>query len=96
LKKRFLLQLSNPEGDCNFLNATPIQFEFLVKFGTNDSGWCDGSTGARIISNHDKIILFTQDDEEEAVIKFTFGDRLREIKDDEVSLVEDIVNAVVR
>ena len=96
MKKRFLLQLSNPEDDCNFLNATPIHFEFVLKFGFDDSGWCDGSTGSRIISKHDKIILFIEDDEEEAVIRFTFGNRLREIKDDDVSLIEDIVSAVAR
>ncbi len=75
------MQLSNPEGDCNFLNATPIHFSFVTEFGPNDSGWCDYDTGSRIISKSDLIILEPEDNEEEAVIKFTFGDRLREMQD---------------
>jgi hypothetical protein len=81
VKKRFLLQLSNPEGDCNFLNATPIYFTF-VGDAKNDSGWCDWETGARIISQRDKIILVTEDSEEEATIKLTFGERLQELEDE--------------
>lgn len=81
MKKRFLLQLDNPKGDCNFLNATSIYFFFVNNYGPEDSGWCDWDTGARIINKEDKIILVTEDDQEEAVIRFTFGERIQYLEE---------------
>lgn len=75
--KQFTLKHIEPFGDVDFLNVTSIKFEF--EDGKRDSGWCDMFTGARILSAHDKII-FTADEQDEAVLRFKFGYRLLEMQ----------------
>jgi hypothetical protein len=75
--KKFTLKYVDPSNDVDFLNATPIQFDFAGS--ENDSGWCDMFTGARILSSTDKII-FDATEEDEAVLKFKFGERLVEMQ----------------
>lgn len=72
--KLLLLKHCIPTDDVDFLNITPIQFEFYGN--KNDSGWCDMTTGYRILNASDKIIFFVENNEEEVVLKYKFGDRL--------------------
>ena len=74
--KKFTLKYIEPFNDVDFLNLTSVQFNF--EDGENDSGWRDAFTGARIISSSDKVI-FDADEQDEAVLRFRFGNRLLEI-----------------
>ena len=71
--KKFTLKYIEPYKDVDFLNTTSIHFSFVDE--EFDSGWCDAFTGARIISSSDKIV-FESDEQDEAVLRFKFGDRL--------------------
>lgn len=76
--KKFLLTHCKPEEDVDFLNITPIKYIFAKEGPGYDSGWCDATTGCRILSKHDSIFFYVVNNEEEAVLKFKFGDRLVE------------------
>lgn len=74
MMKKFTLKYIEPYNDVDFLNTTSIQFDFVDS--DKDSGWCDMFTGARIISSSDRIIFDSDDEQDEAVLRFKFGDRL--------------------
>lgn len=74
--KQFLLVELIPDDDVDFLNETSIVFDFLGS--KNDSGWCDGSTGARIVSKNDKILFSQVTTDSELLLKLKFGDRITE------------------
>lgn len=71
--KQFTLKFVDPSNDVDFLNTTSITFSF--ENDNEDSGWRDMFTGARILSSNDKI-TFHADEQDEAVLKFRFGERL--------------------
>jgi hypothetical protein len=75
--KQFTLKYVDPNNDVDFLNTTPIQFDF--KDSDKDSGWRDAFTGARILSSKD-CIIFEADDQDEAVLRYKFGERLVELQ----------------
>jgi len=70
--KQFTLKYVDLDNDVSILNATPIQYRFINSL---QSGWCDAVTGVRILSSND-IIVFDANDDEEIVLRLTFGDRL--------------------
>ena len=72
--KNFTLKYIEPYNDVDFLNTTSIQFDFIDS--DKDSGWCDAFTGAGILSSSDKIVFSAEDDQDESVLRFKFGDRL--------------------
>jgi len=76
VKKYFTLTCVEPENDVDFLNSTSIVFDIGQP---GDSGWCDGATGARILTTFDKIV-FKADKEDEAVLSLKFGERLVELQ----------------
>jgi hypothetical protein len=59
--KRFRLLSLIPEIDVEFLNTTHLYYEFDGDLDPYDSGWCDASTGARIVTRNDRI-TFSIDD----------------------------------
>lgn len=75
--KHILLTNVEPENDVDFLNQTNIQFSFrnMTPLST-DSGWCDYTTGSRLLSTNDAIIFVAETSEDEVVLKLKFGDRL--------------------
>ncbi len=75
----FLLTHCILEYDVTFLNETPIEWEFIQET-PNDSGWCDATTGLRVLSSSDRIIFTTQTAEDEALLKWRYDDRLHEIE----------------
>ena len=71
-----------PDEDVDFLNTTEISFEIVTAFsdqnGARDSGWCDMATGCRILSKYDGIMFATDSKEDEVLLKYKFGDRIKE------------------
>lgn len=71
------------EDDCAWVNASGILYhvESPDKLSANDSGWCDYSTGAEILTDRHKIYLRTTDEKSEMWLKLKYIDRvvLREV-----------------
>jgi hypothetical protein len=83
----YVLRGNITEGDVDFLNFTTIDFELFDSHGlkpeTNvfDSGWCDMGTGARIISERDRVRFNNVSPEELTLLTLKFGYRLKELHD---------------
>lgn len=84
----YVLRRSLTESDVNFLNITTIKFELFDSHGLKpetklgfDSGWCDINTGARIISERDRVRFNNVSPEELTLLILKFGDRLKELHD---------------
>jgi hypothetical protein len=79
----YILKQSLSENDIDFLNETTIKFEIFDTHGLKpetqigfDSGWCDASTGARIINKNDRAMFKSVSDSELTLLTLKFGDRL--------------------
>ena len=79
----YILKRSLSESDIDFLNETTIKFEIFDTHGLKpetqigfDSGWCDASTGARIINKNDRAMFKSVSDSELTLLTLKFGDRL--------------------
>lgn len=69
----YLLNRSLTADDADFLNETDIEFVFKADLlSPNDSGWCDATTGARIIQSSDRIIFYPATKEEEIFLKLKY------------------------
>lgn len=75
--KRLLLKTLIPEKDVDFLNSTSIYFYF-PNDSKNDSGWCDASTGARILSPIDSVMFVVGNSEEELTLRLRYGNRIND------------------
>jgi hypothetical protein len=82
----YILKRSLSESDINFLNETTIKFEIFDTHGLKpetqlgfDSGWCDASTGARIIGKNDRAMFKNVSEPESTLLLLKFGDRLLEM-----------------
>lgn len=81
----YVLQQSLTSEDIEFLNETTIEFEIFDTHGLKpetqlgfDSGWCDMTTGARIIGKNDRARFNNVNDVELTLLTLKFGKRLRE------------------
>lgn len=82
----YLLRNSLTESDIEFLNETTMDFEIVDPNGPKpgegyDSGWCDGPTGARLISHHNRVVFRNVTDEEYTYLELRYRDRLNELTD---------------
>lgn len=83
----YVLRRSLTGSDVDFLNTTTIEFELFDSHGlkpeTNvfDSGWCDMTSGARIISERDRVRFNNVSPEELTLLILKFGERLKELHD---------------
>ena len=82
----YVLRRSLTESDVDFLNITTIEFELFDSHGLKtetqagvDSGWCDWSTGARIINDKDRVRFNNVSPKELTLLLLKFGDRIREL-----------------
>jgi hypothetical protein len=80
----YVLWYSLTEDDIEFLNVTSIEFEIFNPAATlldqgYDSGWCDMSTGARIIGSTDRVAFLNVDDEDLLLLTLKFQDRLKKL-----------------
>lgn len=95
----YVLRRSLTESDVDFLNTTTIEFELFDSHGLKpetklgfDSGWCDMNTGARIISERDRVRFNNVSPEELTLLTLKFGDRLKELHDG-IKRIYNIVEA---
>lgn len=96
----YVLRRSLTESDVDFLNITTIEYELFDSHGLKpetqlgfDSGWCDMNTGARIISERDRVRFNNVSPKELTLLTLKFGDRLKELHDGMkriYNIVEDI------
>ena len=82
----YVLKRSLSENDIDFLNQTTIEFEIFDTHGLKpetkigyDSGWCDASTGARIIGKNDRAMFKNVSEPESTLLLLKFGNRLLEM-----------------
>ena len=82
----YVLRRSLTEADIDFLNETTVEFEIFNSHGLApetkvgyDSGWCDASTGARIINNNDRVLFKNVSEQELTLLLLKFGSRLLEM-----------------
>lgn len=76
--KQFLLKQLLVKEDVDFLNQCKIPFDFTDKWDNNDTGWCDASTGARILTERDCILFSPETKEDEITLLLKFGERIKE------------------
>jgi hypothetical protein len=68
----YLLNRNIASDDIDFLNETDINYDIKTEFGPNDSGWCDYSTGARLVMASDRVIFHPATGEEEVFLKLKY------------------------
>ena len=75
----YLLDRSLTSADADFLNETDIKFVFKTDMlAPYDSGWCDATTGARLIGPSDRVIFNPATKEEELFLKLKYLTELTE------------------
>lgn len=79
----YILKQSLSAEDIDFLNETTIEFEIFNTHGLKaetqtgfDSGWCDMTTGARIINKNDRAMFKNVGESELTLLTLKFGKRL--------------------
>ena len=77
--KVWLLPAPYTDDDVEWINNSNIQYyvENPDRWGENDSGWCDYSTGAEILTNLHKIYIRTETEKEEMWLKLKYIDRVK-------------------
>ena len=87
----YLLRHRIEDADCDFLNSTSIKYDIvdsqkttLTKLATDvdemfDSGWCDMATGARIVSERDRVVFRNVSAQDHTLLLLKFGTRIREL-----------------
>ena len=76
----YVLQFPLDNDDIDFLNGTSIKFQIFNPDGAyeeNDSGWCDMATGARIISNEDRVAFLDVTPDELTFLTLRYYNRLK-------------------
>ena len=76
----YVLQYQITADDVDFLNSTSIDFEVFnpnVDLHKQDSGWCDIETGARIITDSDRVAFKNVTAEELTLLTLKFQERLK-------------------
>jgi hypothetical protein len=69
-------------GDVGVINSIAsnddVEFEIIDPTVTGvDSGWCDGATGHRLVTNTMTVKLIFSDEKYSTMIRLKFGDRAR-------------------
>jgi hypothetical protein len=83
----YLLRNPLTDDDIDFLNVTDMEFDIVDTHGlkpeTNvfDSGWCDGSTGQRVISPRDRAVFKNVTAAQYTYLQLRYRDRLNELHD---------------
>lgn len=88
----YLLRFPIEDIDLDFLNTTTIKYDVLDvhrspfgKLVTDldefDSGWCDMATGARIVSERDRIVFRDVSPQELTLLLIKFPERLKKLTD---------------
>lgn len=91
----FLLRQALSADDIDFLNQTNVEYKLinidsgLGIFNSNDSGWCDWATGARIVTSTDRVVFLDVEPPDALVLKIKYVERLRTLPH---GFVEDIYN----
>ena len=82
----YILRYPLTENDVDFLNITSIECELINSHGLKpttqvsfDSGWCDMTTGSRIINEYDRVIFKNVSDSDLTFLTLKFGSRLKEL-----------------
>jgi len=76
----YVLQHPITEEDIKFLNITSIKFEIFnphVEQNKQDSGWCDMNTGARIITDADRVAFKDVSSEQLTFLNLKYYNRLK-------------------
>lgn len=76
----YVLQYQITPEDVDFLNITSIEFEVFnphVDLNKQDSGWCDMETGARIITDSDRVAFLNVTPEQLTFLTLKYYNRLK-------------------
>lgn len=86
----YLLRFQIEDVDLDFLNNTTIKYDVIDvhrspfgKLVTDldefDSGWCDIATGARLVSERDRVVFRDVGPQELTLLLIMFPDRLKKL-----------------
>ena len=88
----YLLRYQIEDEDCDFLNSTSIKYDVvdahkdtITKLATDvdellgDSGWCDMATGARIVSERDRVVFRDVSPQELTLLLIKYPTRLKKL-----------------
>ena len=83
----YILRHPLSENDIDFVNNTTIDFKVISisrldnNYDNYDSGWCDASTGARIINSQDRVMFKNVNESQLTFLTLKYQDRLIEAHD---------------
>lgn len=65
--------------DVDFINGCGIDYKIYdpALFSLNDSGWCDASTGSRMLTSTMRITFNVTNKRDVHILKLKFGDAIR-------------------
>lgn len=81
----YILRFGITPTDIDFLNETTIEFEIINTHGlraetnVSDSGWCDMSTGARIIGVNDRVVFRNVSEEDQTYLTLRYDTRIKQL-----------------
>jgi len=86
----YILRYELTPEDIEFLNTTSIDYDLHnhTVGAKDDSGWCDMSTGSRIVDRKDRAIFKSPSEQQITFLQIKFGSRLKELH----SGMEEIYN----
>lgn len=76
----YVLQFPITPNDVVFLNSTSIEFEVFnpnVDPHKRDSGWCDMETGARLVTDSDRVAFKNVTEEQLTLLTLKYHNRLK-------------------
>ena len=78
----YILRYQLTSDDIDFINNSSMDIELHNPDVTgNDSGWCDMTTGQRLVMMNDRAIFRNVSGSDLTMLTLKFGDRIRELHD---------------
>lgn len=78
----YILRYPLTSADVDFLNETTISWDLHNPSVTdNDSGWCDATTGTRLVTGGDRAVFRNVSQEDFTYLTLRYQDRLKTLHD---------------
>lgn len=78
----YILRYRLTSNDIDFINNSSMDIEIYNPDVTgNDSGWCDMTTGQRLVMHNDRAIFHNVREPDLLMLKLKFGNRIVELHD---------------
>lgn len=74
----YILRYPLTADDVEFINRSSMDIEiYNPEIVGNDSGWCDGATGQRLVTHGDRAVFHNVSEPDLPMLKLKYDDRLK-------------------